>query len=58
MEDVSVMQTIMIALVAGAPALFMAMWAWFKAHAAQTPEKWDDKVVATIEAIATKIVNK
>ncbi len=58
MEDVSVLQTIMIALVAGAPALFMAMWAWFKARAIATPEKWDDKVVSTIEDIAGRIVNK
>jgi hypothetical protein len=44
--------------VASVPGLLLALWAWFKAHAAQSAAKWDDEAVAMVEKIAQGVVNK
>jgi hypothetical protein len=44
--------------VASIPGLILALWAWFKAHAAQSAAKWDDEAVAMVEKIAQRVVNK
>jgi len=54
----SITDTILVAVIAAIPGLVMGVWAWFKAHAASTPAKWDDRVVGAIEGIAEKIVER
>jgi hypothetical protein len=44
--------------VASIPGLLLALWAWIKAHAAQSAAKWDDEAVAMVEKIAQGVVNK
>lgn len=40
------------AILTGAVPVVIALWAWFKAHAAQTDAKWDDAFVAFITNVA------
>lgn len=47
-----ILNTILTAVLAASPGLFLALWAWFKAHAAQTDAKWDDAFVAFVTNIA------
>lgn len=42
------------ALAAALPGLLIAIWAWFKARAAASPETWDDRVVRVIEEVAER----
>ena len=53
----NILQTILIALLASAPALIMAVWAWAKAHAAGTEATWDDEAIAFVEKIAQGVVD-
>lgn len=54
----SITDLLVTAAVASAPGLFFGLWAWFKAHAAQTPAKWDDNVVSAVQTIAQGVVDK
>ncbi len=47
-----ILNTIFIAVMAATPGLFLALWAWFKSHAAQTDAKWDDAFVVFVTSIA------
>lgn len=47
-------EVVATALVAALPALAVSIWAWFKAHAAQSPETWDDRVVGFIEEVVRR----
>jgi hypothetical protein len=51
----NVWDQLLVAFVGALPALVVALWAWFKAHAASTSEKWDDDVVQAIEKIASGV---
>lgn len=42
---------VIAAAVPGVVALVVAAWAWVKARAAQTPEKWDDRAVEFVEDV-------
>lgn len=46
------------ALLASLPGLFIALWSWFKANAAQTEATWDDATVKFVEQIAGEVVAK
>lgn len=48
--------TILTAVLTVAPVLVIALWAWFKAHAASSAAKWDDEAVALVEKIAQNVV--
>lgn len=50
--------TLVPAAMAAVPGLVVAVFAYLKAHAAASPEKWDDEVVAAIEDIAHGVVDE
>lgn len=52
-----ILSSILAALLAALPALFIAGWAWIKAHAAASAATWDDEAVALVEKIAQSVVN-
>ena len=54
----TVLQTIVVAVLAATPGLVLSIWAWFKAHAATTAATWDDEAVAYVEKIAQGVVDK
>lgn len=54
---VGIIGTILIAVLAALPGTFLSIWAWFKAHAAETEASWDDEAVALVERVAQGIVD-
>lgn len=53
-----ILDAVIVAALAAAPSILIAAWAWFKANAAQTEAKWDDKAVEFVEEVAQKVVDR
>lgn len=45
-------------LLAQVPVVLIALWAWWKSHAAQSAAQWDDKSVQWIEQVAKAVMEK
>lgn len=52
-----ILALILTGITAAIPTLFVALWSWFKAHAAQSAATWDDEAVALVQKIAQAVVD-
>jgi len=49
MEDPGILTTVITLVLGFIPGAFLAMWQWFKAQAAVSENKWDDRIVDALE---------